>query len=100
MSGYRMGADVSWQGNDWRGPRPQIEFEMLRACFSQNSVDPSSSGTSRNATGSASFASTGSPTHTADMAKREARCVLKTVEPYRLEYPIASTSRATARTTP
>lgn len=94
MSGYRMGVDVSqWQGNiDWeRAKAAGIEFAMLRAGFGQNSVDPQFKRniTECNRLGIPCGVYWFSYAYTADMAKREAQCVLKTVEPYRLEYPIA-----------
>ena len=89
-----MGVDVSqWQGNiDWeRAKAAGIEFAMLRAGFGQNSVDPQFKRniTECNRLGIPCGVYWFSYAYTADMAKREARCVLKTVEPYRLEYPIA-----------
>lgn len=94
MSGYRMGVDVSqWQGNiDWEKAKAAgIEFAMLRAGFGQNSVDPQFKRniTECNRLGIPCGVYWFSYAYTADMAKREAQCVLKTVEPYRLEYPIA-----------
>lgn len=94
MSGYRMGVDVSqWQGNiDWESAKAAgIEFAMLRAGFGQNSVDPQFKRniTECNRLGIPCGVYWFSYAYTADMAKREAQCVLKTVEPYRLEYPIA-----------
>lgn len=94
MSGYRMGVDVSqWQGNiDWEKAKAAgIEFAMLRAGFGQNSVDPQFKRniTECNRLGIPCGVYWFSYAYTADMANREAQCVLKTVEPYRLEYPIA-----------
>lgn len=94
MSGYRMGVDVSqWQGNiDWEKAKAAgIEFAMLRAGFGQNSVDPQFKRniTECNRLGIPCGVYWFSYAYTADMAKREAQCVLKTVEPYRLEYPVA-----------
>ena len=89
-----MGVDVSqWQGNiDWEKAKAAgIEFAMLRAGFGQNSVDPQFKRniTECNRLGIPCGVYWFSYAYTADMAKREAQCVLKTVEPYRLENPIA-----------